>query len=100
MEETLIVGRLLNKFHILLWNFKAHYPANNVPLVYHFLTPINNSTHSRTIFHIVLFDIGLYFYQCFIIQSGVSPSVAVCISPMPTTCPARLTYVRIAIIVM
>jgi hypothetical protein len=50
MEETLIIGRTLNKFSILLWNFKARYPANNVPLVYHFLTPINNNTHSRTIF--------------------------------------------------
>jgi hypothetical protein len=50
VEETLIVVWLLNKFPIFLWNFKAHYPANNVPLVYHILTPINNSTHSCTIF--------------------------------------------------
>ena len=50
MEETLIVVRLLNKFPIFLWNFKAHYTTNNVPLVYHILTPINNSTHSCTVF--------------------------------------------------
>jgi hypothetical protein len=32
-------------------------------------------------FLIVLFDIGLYFYLSFIIQSGISLSVAVTISP-------------------